>query len=99
MTSEGLTPSTRRRRRSQLCDHAQDFGEEISRDGDLGHLEGDIAAVTDHLRTDFYELLPEGLQRPIFYRLRRRQSTQEVAELVGECVKLEMRGIGGEGAE
>ena len=31
----------------QFRDQPQDVGKQISRDGDLGHLEGDIAAVAD----------------------------------------------------
>ena len=33
---------------------ASNVGEEVSRDGDLGHLGGDVAAVTDDLRADLY---------------------------------------------
>ena len=64
--------------------------------GDLGHLEGDIAAVADDLRADLDQLLLQARQRPIFDRLRRRQRAQEVAEIVGERVKLKANGVGGE---
>jgi hypothetical protein len=35
-----------------------DFGEEVSRDSDLRHLEGDIAPVADDLGADLDEFLP-----------------------------------------
>ena len=66
------------------------------RDGDLGHLEGDIAAVADDLRADLDQLLLQARQRPVLDRLGRRQRAQEVAEIVGERMKLEPHGVGGE---
>jgi hypothetical protein len=39
----------------------QDVSEEISRNGDLGHLECDIAAVAHDLRADLDELLFQGV--------------------------------------
>jgi hypothetical protein len=53
-------------------------------DGDLGHLEGDIAAVADDLCADLDQLLFEARQRPVLDRLRRCQRAQEIAEIVGE---------------
>src|SRR5580704_12868386 len=41
----------------QFRDQPQDVGKHISRDGDLGHLECDVAAMADDLRADFDELL------------------------------------------
>jgi len=70
----------------------------IFRDGDLGHLKGDIAAMAHDLRADLDQLLLERRQRPIFDRLRRRQGPQEIAEIVSEGVKLKTHGVGGEGA-
>ena len=63
---------------------------------DLGHLEGNIAAVAHDLRTDLDELLLQTRQRPILDRLRRRQSAQEIAEIVGQRMKLETDGVRGE---
>ena len=66
------------------------------RDGDLGHLEGDIAAMADDLGTDLDQLLLEAGQRPVPDRFRCRQGAQEVAEIVGERMELKPDGVGGE---
>ena len=87
--------SCRGRRCPQSGDQRQDFGEHLPRYGDLGHLEGDIAAMADDLRTDLDQLLLQARQRPIFDRLGRRQRAQEVAEIVSERVKLKSNGVGG----
>ena len=76
-------------RRPKFGDQPQDVGEELSRDGDLGHLEGDIVAVSDDLGTNLDELLLQADQRPAPYRLGRCQCAQEVAEVVSESMKLE----------
>jgi hypothetical protein len=68
----------------------------LTRDGDLRHLEGDVAAMADDLRGNLDQRLLEGRHRPVLYRLRRRQCAQEIAEIVGERVKLETDGVGGE---
>src|SRR5262249_57049774 len=65
-------------------------------DGDLGHLEDNIAAVAHYLRADLDQLVLQGRQRPVLDRLRRRQRAQEIAEVVGECMKLEPHRVGGE---
>jgi hypothetical protein len=44
------------RRRPKFRDQPQDIGEQTSRNRDLGHLEGDIAAVADDLRADLDQL-------------------------------------------
>ena len=49
--------SCRRGRWPQPGDQRQDVGEHLSRHRDLGHLECDVSAVTDDLRTDFNQLL------------------------------------------
>ena len=84
------------RRRPQFGDQPQDLGEQHPRHGDLGHLEGDIAAVADDLRADLDQLLLQAGQRPVLDRLGRRQRAQEVAEIVGERMKLKPHGVGGE---
>jgi hypothetical protein len=61
--------------------------------GDLGHLEGDLAAVAHDFRADLDQLLLQARQRPILDRLGRRQSTKEITEIVGERMKLEPHGI------
>jgi hypothetical protein len=40
------------RRRPEFGDQPQDLGEQHSRHGDLGHLERNVAAVTDDLGAD-----------------------------------------------
>ena len=56
----------------------------------------DVAAVADDLRADLDQLLFQAGQRPVLDRLGRRQRAQEVADIVGERVKLETDGIGRE---
>ena len=65
-------------------------------DSDLGHLECDVAAVVDDLRADLDQLLLQARQRPVLDRLGCRQRAQEVAEIVGERMKLEPARVGGE---
>src|SRR5262249_32810922 len=60
------------------------------------NLEDNIAAVAHHLRADLDQLVLQGSQRPVLDRLRRRQRAQEIAEVVGERMKLEPHRIGGE---
>jgi hypothetical protein len=45
--------------------------------------------VAHHLRTDLDQLLLQARQRPVFDRLGRRQRAQEIAEIVGQRMKLE----------
>ena len=73
-----------------------DVGKQISWDGDLGHLEDDIAAVANDLRADLDQLLLQARQRPILDRLRRRQRAQKIAEVVGKRMKLEPHCVAGE---
>jgi len=76
-------------------DQPQDVGEEDSRNGDLGHLEGDIAGMAHDLRADLDQLFLQasGDQSD---RLGSRQRAQEVAEIVSESVKQETDGVGRE---
>src|SRR6516162_3301465 len=75
--------------RPQLRDEPQNLLEHLPCDGDLGHLEDNIAAVAHHLRADLDQLFLQTRQRPVLDRLRRRQRAQEIAEVVGERMKLE----------
>src|SRR5262245_34809077 len=68
----------------------------ICRASDLGHLEDNIAAMAHYLRADLDQLVLQGRQRPVLDRLRRRQRAQEIAEVVGERMKLQPHRIGGE---
>jgi hypothetical protein len=45
--------------------------------GDIGNLEGKIAAVVDDLRTDLDQLFLKAGQRPVLDRLGHRESAQE----------------------
>src|SRR5499427_1131251 len=85
--------------RPQFRDEPQNLLEHLPWDGDLGHLEGDIAAVAHDLRADLDELPLQARQRPVLDRLRRRQRAKEIAEVVGKRVKLEPHRVGGEQAE
>ena len=49
-------PSWRQGRWPQPVNEAQDLSEQGSRDGNLGQLESDIAAVADHLGADLDQL-------------------------------------------
>jgi hypothetical protein len=51
--------------RPQFRDQPQDLLEHLPWDGDLGHLEGNIAAVADDLRADLDQLLLQAGQRPV----------------------------------
>ena len=61
---------------------------------DVDRLEGNVAAVAYHLGADLDQLLLQARQRPVLDRLRPRQRVQEIAELVGERMKLEPHGVG-----
>jgi len=86
------------RQRPQFCYQPQDVGKQISQDGDLGHLECDVAAMADDFRADFDELPFQGRQRPVLDRVRRRQGSQEVTEIVSKRMKLKTNRVGGERA-
>ena len=43
---------------SQFFDLPQDFPKQIPGDSDLGQLEGNVPAMTNHLRADLHQLLP-----------------------------------------
>ncbi len=87
-----------KRPRSEPIDAAQDVSEQVSRDCDLRHLEGDIAPVAHDLAADLDQPVPERRQRPVPHGIRQGQGSQEVAEIVGKCVKLETDSIVGEPA-
>src|SRR5262249_41468845 len=81
--------------RPQFRDEPQNLLEHLPWDGDLGHLEDNIAAVAHYLRADLDQLVLQTRQRPVLDRLRRRQRAQEIAEIVGERMKLEPHRVGG----
>jgi len=98
MTSECFTRALHRAAGPQFRDEPQDVGEEISWNGDFGHLEGDVATVTDDLSADLDQLIFEARQRPIFDRLWRPERAEEIAEIIGERMELKADGVGGERA-
>jgi len=83
----------RRRQQPQFRGKSQNLLEHPC-DGDLGHLEDNIAAVAHHLRADLDQLVLQTRQQPVLDRLRRRQRAQEIAEVAGERMKLKPRRIG-----
>jgi hypothetical protein len=70
--------------------------EQMPGNGDLGDLKGDTAAMADDLGADLDQFLLQARQRPVLDRLRRRQRAQEIAEIVGERMKLQTHRVGGE---
>ena len=68
----------------------------MSWDSNLGHLEGEVASVTDEPGADLDQLLLEVGQRPIFDRLRCRQGAEEVTKIVGDRMKLKANSVGRE---
>ena len=48
-----------RGRRSEPIDSAEDVGEQVTRDSDLGHLEDNVATVADDLRADLDEIFAQ----------------------------------------
>ena len=91
-------PSCRNRFSSEPVDAAQDVSEQASRDCDLGNLERDIAPVAHDLAPDLDQPVPERRHRPVSHGVEQSQRSQEVAKVVGECVKLETDSIVGEPA-
>ncbi len=79
--------------RSEPVDAAQDVGEQVTRNGDLGHLEDDVAPVAHDLRADLDELFPEAGQRPLLHGIGQSERAHEIAEVVGERMKLEPDGV------
>ena len=77
----------------QFSDQPQDLGEQSPRHRDLSHLESNVPAVRDDPGADLDQLLLQAGQRPVLDRLRQSQRPHEVAEIVGERMKLEPHGI------
>ncbi len=79
--------------RSEPVDPAHDVGEQASRGRDLGKLECDVAPMAYDLRADLDELLSQCGQRPLFDRFGQGECLHEVAEIVGQGVKLKTDGV------
>ena len=73
------------------------ISEHLSAHRDLGHLEGDIAAMAHDLRADLDQSLAQAGQRPRLRRFWHRQGAHEITQVVGQRMELETHRIGGEG--
>jgi len=62
----------------------------------LGHLEGDVTAMADDLRTDLDQLVAQAGQRSRLCCLRHRQRPHEIPEIIGQRMELKTHGISGE---
>src|SRR6266699_5226695 len=82
--------------RPQFRDEPQNLLEHLPWDGDLRHLEDDVASVAHHLRADLDQLLLQARQRPVLDRLRCCKRAEKVAKIIGERMKLEPHGVGRE---
>ena len=69
----GCRRSCRGWRRSEPVDTAQDVGEQVTTNDNLGHLERDVAPVAHDLRTDLDELLSQAGQLPLFHGIGQRE--------------------------
>jgi hypothetical protein len=75
---------------------AQYVGEQVSGNGYLGHLEGNVAPVAHDLSTNLDQFVSQAGQRPVPHGIGQGLGSQEVPEIVGECVQLQADGIVGE---
>jgi hypothetical protein len=73
-------------RRAQRRNQPQDVSEQVARDGNLGHLEGDVATVANDCCAYFAELLTQTRERPLLDRLRRCERAKEVPNIVSQRV-------------
>ena len=71
----------------------QYVGEQVPGNGDLRHLEGNVAPVVHDLAADLDQPVPERRQRPVLHGVGHGQGSQAGAEIVDECVKLETDSI------
>ena len=101
LSPERTTPDVLRGRydgrRPQFRDQPQDVGEQASRDGDFGHLEGDITAVADDFRADLDEFFLQARQRPVLIGSGAAY-VRSNAEIVGQRMKVKTNRVGGERA-
>jgi hypothetical protein len=73
----------------KITDQARDCLEQLPRHRNLGELKCDITAVADHLGSNLDQFLPQCGHRPVLHFFRESQRSHEVAEIVGECMKLQ----------
>ena len=81
---------------SEPLNAAQYVGEQVSRDCDLRHLEGNVAPVAHDLAANLYQPVSQRRQRPVVDGFRQREGAQEVTEVVGERMQLKPHSIVGE---
>ena len=74
---------------SQIINQAQDFPEQVPRHRHLSQLERNVAAMSDNLGPDLHQLVAQRRHRPVLHLLRQSQCPHEVAQIVGQGVKLE----------
>ncbi len=70
----GQSPSWRQRGWPQPVDQMKYLGEHRSWDGNLRHLESDVAAMAHDLGTDLDQFLPQRGERPMLHRLGQGES-------------------------
>ena len=78
---------------SQIINQAQDFPEQVPRHRHLSQLERNVAAMSDNLGPDLHQLVAQRRHRPVLHLLRQSQCPHEIAQIVGQGVKLEPNGI------
>ena len=78
---------------SQIINQAQEFPEQVPRHRHLSQLERNVAAMSDNLGPDLHQLVAQRRHRPVLHLLRQSQCPHEVAQIVGQGVKLEPNGI------
>ncbi len=78
---------------SEIINQTQDFPEQFPRHRHLGQLEGDVPAMAGNPSSNLDQLLPQRGQGPVLDLLWQSQRPHEVAEIVGQGVKLEPDGV------
>ena len=82
-------PSNRLRRHRQPRDAVEYASKQASRHSRLGQLERHVPRVPGRLGPDLDQLLAQRRQGSVPYRIRQRQPTQEVAQVVGQYEQLQ----------
>ena len=77
----------------QAIDQAQGFPKQVPRRSNLGQLGREIATMADNLGSNQGRLFPQRGSRPVLDFLRQRKHGRDVAEIVGQRMKLEPVGI------
>jgi len=80
---------------SQVIYQGQVLLEQFPRNRNLGQLEGNVPPVSDDLGPNLHQLFAQRGQRPVLHRLRQGQGPHEVAQIVGQDVKLKPNLVNG----